>query len=338
MPEADPFGTRYYGQEGFQAARRPGKRPDTHEEARLRKLLDEDVPDRVKRTVKQWNQTVREFIRTETALRLTVAEARHAVPIKVVDGLPLPFAEILQGVDETLLWLTLNRPTLEATAAGLGQVVKRFPDFLKWPPTKQSLGQQDGFLDVDQMDLQKSQEFLETLLKALEELSLIEQLKTIDEDVLGAYFFRIPEIRLYWMAIGFFAHNLDVPVEALTVVTLAHELAHAYSHLGKDIDGRDWDTAAFAQADIYIVEGLAQFYTEVVCKRLAFRYPEAFQAYKEFLGIQGGPYLAHRSWIEDDARAGEVVRISMLHTRTNQVTLYNDFLRERARAQQSLGR
>jgi len=51
MPEADPFGTRYYGQEEFQAARRPGKRPDTHEEAKLRNLLDEEVPDRVKRTV-----------------------------------------------------------------------------------------------------------------------------------------------------------------------------------------------------------------------------------------------------------------------------------------------
>lgn len=75
MSEADPFGSRYYGQEDFQTARWHGKKPDTHEEARLRKLLDEDVPDRVKRTVKQWNQTVRDLIRTETALRLTVATA-----------------------------------------------------------------------------------------------------------------------------------------------------------------------------------------------------------------------------------------------------------------------
>lgn len=252
--------------------------------------------------------------------------------IKVVDGLPLPFARILQGVDETLLWLTLNRPTLEVTTSGLSQVVKRFPDLLKWTSIKQ------GFLDVDQMDLQKSQVFLETLLEALEEFSLIERLKQIDEDVLGAYFFRIPEIRLYWMAIGFFAHNLDVPVEALTVVTLAHELAHAYSHLGKDIDGQDWDTLAFARADIYIVEGLAQFYTEVACKRLAFRYPEAFQAYKEFLNIQNGPYLAHRSWASNEERTGEVVRVSLLHTRINQVIMYNEFLKELARAQQRLSR
>ena len=31
-------------------------------------------------------------------------------------------------------------------------------------------------------------------------------------------------------------------VEALTYVVLAHELAHAYTHLGRDIDGNAWDT------------------------------------------------------------------------------------------------
>jgi hypothetical protein len=65
MPETDPFGNRYYGQEEFKAERRPEKTTDTHEEARLQKLLDEDVPDQVRRTVKRWNQTLREFISKE---------------------------------------------------------------------------------------------------------------------------------------------------------------------------------------------------------------------------------------------------------------------------------
>jgi hypothetical protein len=338
MPDIDPFGNRYYGQEETKAARRPGKRPDTFEEARLRKLLAKDVRDRVQGTVKQWNQFLRELIRTETALRLSTNEAKQAVPVKVEDGLPLPFNRILRDVDELLLWLTINRPSLEAAAAGLDKVIRKFPDLMHWPPIKQSLDKQEDFDDFDQPTFRKSQLFIQTLLHVLESRSIFEQLKNIDEDVLGAYFFRIPEIRLYWMAIGFFAHYLDVPVEALTVVTLAHELAHSYSHLGKDIDGRDWDIKAFAEADLYIVEGLAQFYTEVACKRLTTRYPGAYYAYQEFLKIQGGPYLAHCSWGGDDGRAGEVIRISMLHTRTNQVTLYNDFLKERDRAQNSLGR
>lgn len=70
MPEADPFGSRYYGRGDTQAARRPGKRPDTYEEVRLRTLLDASVLDRVKSTVKQWNQTIRELIRAETGARI----------------------------------------------------------------------------------------------------------------------------------------------------------------------------------------------------------------------------------------------------------------------------
>jgi hypothetical protein len=64
--------------------------------------------------------------------------------------------------------------------------------------------------------------------------------------VLGAYFFRIPQIRLYWVVIGIAARTLGVAVEALTIVVLAHELARAYTHLGRDIDNERWDTGHFA--------------------------------------------------------------------------------------------
>ena len=57
-------------------------------------------------------------------------------------------------------------------------------------------------------------------------------------------------------------------VEALTVVVAAHELSHAYTHLGRDIDGRCWDTEAFAHAETGMVEGLAQFYTALICDKL----------------------------------------------------------------------
>ena len=39
------------------------------------------------------------------------------------------------------------------------------------------------------------------------------------------------------MVIGLISGILGVSVEALTIVTLIHELSHAYSHLGYDIDG-----------------------------------------------------------------------------------------------------
>jgi hypothetical protein len=106
------------------------------------------------------------------------------------------------------------------------------------------------------------------LLRRLRRLDFIERIRAIQEDVLGAYFFRLPEVRLYWMVVGFMAGVLGVPVEALTLVVAAHELAHAYTHLGRDIDGERWKTESFAAANLAITEGLAQFYTKVICKKL----------------------------------------------------------------------
>jgi hypothetical protein len=39
-------------------------------------------------------------------------------------------------------------------------------------------------------------------------------------------------------------------------VVLAHELAHAYTQLGADIDGRRWAAPSFAKAETALKEGL----------------------------------------------------------------------------------
>src|SRR4029077_10395808 len=43
---------------------------------------------------------------------------------------------------------------------------------------------------------------------------------------------------------------LGCDVEDLTVVVLTHELAHAYTQLGADIEGRRWAAPLFAKAEI----------------------------------------------------------------------------------------
>ena len=75
------------------------------------------------------------------------------------------------------------------------------------------------------------------------------------------------------MVIGIFATLMNLPVEALTLIVLIHEVAHAYTHVGQDIDNERWDTRAFAGCNLCIVEGLAQFYTESIAKKLAPRFP-----------------------------------------------------------------
>lgn len=156
-------------------------------------------------------------------------------------------------------------------------------------------------------------------------MKAVEQIIGIDEDVLGAYFFRIPEIRLYWVVIGITSRALGVSAEALTIVVLAHELAHAYTHLGRDIDNERWKTEQFASSDLYIVEGLAQFYTQVVCRRLEQRMPAALEAYHALLEKQSVPYRSHLDWVGDDERGGEIVRISMIECRSKAITASSAF-------------
>ena len=55
------------------------------------------------------------------------------------------------------------------------------------------------------------------------------------EDTMGVYrpqSFNSGEVILYWGAIGIAAKYLQVDIEDLTAVVLAHELAHGYTHLG----------------------------------------------------------------------------------------------------------
>ncbi len=310
---------RYYAASGVNA----GVRPHQAEAAlynRWAKALNEaspDVHDAVERTVKQWNGTLRDYLRNETALRLTAGTETQSVPVKVVNGMPTSFLDVMRKFDG-LEWLLLNRPALLNAASGTKFMEGRVE------AARSAWGDGAGLATSD--DIQRVHETANAWLTKLEELGAVEQLTEIREDVLGAYFFRVPEIRLYWVVIGIISRALGVTAEALTIVVLAHELAHAYTHLGLDIDIEHWDTAAFAACELDIVEGLAQFYTQVVCQRLAPRMPAALVAYEELLKRQSAPYKAHLSWVENDKRGGEIVRISMIECRSKGTTALKDFV------------
>jgi hypothetical protein len=169
-------------------------------------------------------------------------------------------------------------------------------------------------------------------------LELIKQISDIDQDILGAYHFRIPEIQIYWMVIGVIAGMLGITTEALCLVVLTHELAHAYSHLGHDIDGEQWKTEAFAAADLRIVEGLAQFCTSVVCEQISAGNPSVKEAYERLINLQRGAYRVHEGWKADEERTGEVVRFGLIECRSEGITQYEEFERRLKEARSRIGR
>jgi hypothetical protein len=77
----------------------------------------------------------------------------------------------------------------------------------------------------------------------------------IDEDILGVYHTITSNVEIFWMPIAMVAAMLDVRIEDLTVVVLAHELTHGYTHIGRDIDGLQWETRCFAGAIMPLSRG-----------------------------------------------------------------------------------
>jgi len=125
------------------------------------------------------------------------------------------------------------------------------------------------------------------------------------------------------------SHELDacrllgVSLEGLTVKVLAHELAHAHTHVGADADGRRWGTTAFQRTDRALKEGLAQYYTCRVLERLGKQAPGAMDAYEKLLPHQPQIYGTHLGWLE--SHTPEEVREAMLTIRCRDAGRLDEF-------------
>jgi predicted Zn-dependent protease with MMP-like domain len=293
-------------------------------------ILSEDGQQQVDAAVKQYNAVIREHLRSETGLRLATEHDRRSVPVEVSDGYPIALARlIVQNADDIILWILLQlQHDLHGAKNGLESLLKHWRRLCYSPLVERILhGKYDH---------------VETTLKTLDSLLRIKTVEKLrfdiiglSTDILGAYF---PEgrflgdstltrtgpcVQIYWKAIDLFAKILGVGIQELTVVTLTHELAHAYTHLGQDIDSRIWKTEYFLQAEDNVLEGLAQFYTHVITKKMDKRLSKCHEAYQALLRYQPAPYHAHTTWFveqnesEDQklAQHSETVRFALLRGR-----------------------
>ena len=323
---------RYYAvnqSEGMKAARRSLSRLERSFEQFL-KEHEPGLKGRVERTFKQCYIVLRDYLRNETGLRLTVGDETQAVPVRIDDGLPDAFAKIIASFDARDWSMLLNRHVLQQGLLATKFLQVGFEWINEWGGVEPS--------STDYEEVRHVRISLYLLLRRLRRLTFPERIRTVQEDILGAYFFRIPEVRLYWVVIGFMAGVLGVSVEALPLVVAAHELAHAYTHFGRDIDGERWTTESFAVTNLAIAEGLAQFYAKVICKKLETRFPAAWDAYERLLKLQSGPYLVHEDWTEGSEAAGEVVRISMITCRSTNTTKLGRFEVIRRQQAERLGK
>jgi hypothetical protein len=195
---------------------------------------------------------------------------------------------------------------------GLGLLIANWGEFEKWLQLPEVAKGSKPALD-------RSIEVAKALQSLAVTKEVFEQLKLINEDILGVYRFgdaQGPRVEVFWMAHALFAGAFGLRIEDLTVVTLAHELSHAYTHIGRDIDGKAWIEPGFGRSDLPVIEGLAQFYTLAVAEKLNIRAPGVHQAFIKLLEYQSAPYKAHAEWLKDSsAQRGESVRFAMLRAR-----------------------
>lgn len=275
------------------------------------------VKDDVRQAAKRWNLWLRDCLRSETGLRISGETEKITVSIRVVDGMPAGFHKALD-IEPGFLNLFMHLPLLRQTVQGLFYLQEAADDVSRFMNSAE-YEQQSLFADDTISKLCR-------LVDTLEEKHALQRVCAIEEDVLGAYFLQSNMIEIYWMPITIVSRLAGVSAEALTVVVMAHELAHAYTHVGQDIDGNRWETTAMCKAELRIVEGIAQHYTAVACDKLAIKFPDAKYAYENLVKLQPESYRVHLAWKDQYQNLGEVVRTTMMATRAKKVKKYDEFL------------
>ena len=306
----------------------------------IRQLLHQvpiETEDIVNRTRIRFNSTIRQMLRQETGLRLSVTKNRddevqdgHYVRVFVEPGVPQDLMQIEFDEDEWLAFLLMpwnsELTALKISASNiLGGLVDKLPE---------SITKHGNFAGISG-DLMIVKDFSDHLLKIAKSVDSVKKLHDINEDILGRYIWDArgysqtnASIKLYWGAIGLIARILNISVHGLTIKVLAHELAHAFTHLGTDIDGQRWRDDDFASADREVKESLAQYYTSRIVNRLKDRIPEAKDAYETLLDHQPPCYKIQEEWIKSGANP-EHVRLAMVkfrRLRTKTLAEFDGFL------------
>jgi hypothetical protein len=287
--------------------------------------LPSDTAERVKRAKDKHNARIREALRHETGLKLTrgASESTSAssttVPIKIVAGLPAVLADF-NIPDEHRLSLLISpwRHQLRQLRDSAKSIERNLL------PSLAVHTQGFNLIKGRQLHLKPANELAEDLLKEGDKYDLATNILAVEEDILGRYLYRKTtlfnaadcSIELYWGIIGLIAAQVGVDLEDLTVVILAHELAHAYTHMGLDIDDRKWETQSFHASEKPVIEGLAQHYTMLVSKRMAGQVPNALSAYRTLLECQPAAYQVQKPW--ETAFSPEQMRSALIGTRRSE--------------------
>lgn len=283
----------------------------------LLKLIPADTKEQVTQAYRRHNQAIRNAIRYETGLNLSVragegeTEGRVKVEVDMV-GHPTSIGqkEIPLGKEIAALLSLYQTDLMNLSESGdsiakllQNEKIAKIPEVLQMGPA-----------------VPRAVNLADFLLKQIQHFDLVQYILEVNEDILGVYKYdpsdrNQPMIFLYWGVIGLVSQALGLNLETLTALVLAHELAHAYTHIGFDIDGQRWTGQAFMKSDHEVNEGLAQYYAARVMLRLRDRFPRGWETYEKLLEKQPPAYHTHKPWLNN--YTPEIVRTAFISKRGN---------------------
>jgi len=255
----------------------------------------------------KWNHSIREFHRDATGLKLSRGLGQGKGMNISIRFLPDKDNEFIKLIDQ-------HFPDLD------------FTEYTKIKALDQSLAEAGIYFDKNsRTDIYSPmKEFCTSYLKIynLKELhAMLFSEMGHSKDVFGSYFFKDSRVELYYIPLIIFSQLHQVPLESLIVVVLAHELAHAYHHIGLDTDGFSWNS--MDTTELEIVEGLAQYYTALFAEEQELIYPNIKSTYLKLQEFQSGPYCVHKAWLSHAKK--EHVKHAFNVTRRNGIKTYQVF-------------
>jgi hypothetical protein len=258
------------------------------------------VPPDAKRRISAVLEEQKKRVRKAVGDAMRLSSGGRGIRVSLVDGTPRVLREEIFH-DELGALLTAHRHTLQAGADCM-TLLKEIPSRTTGAALEAYL---QGFSPQGVEDLRG---FLWDLLAKVDEADVIQRILEVDDDVLGTYTSLNDDgrIEIHWALIALCAPGLGVSMEALALKVLAHEYAHALSHLGTDADGQSWDAQHYRAADRYIHEGLANYFSARALEEL--RMEDAVRALEAMWPKQPPPYGEFRVWIRDFGASPEVVR------------------------------
>jgi hypothetical protein len=193
--------------------------------------IGEGTETEVSMAYKRYNLKIREILSDLTRFKIDNNLVGRGV--RIVPGLPLKLTVLLEGHDVTAddSWarerIGARLADIERVQMGIESLMPLFVHLRQIPDWQERTAEYE-------VSLYKTHDTLEEMARIAYAAQLIPVIKEIREDILGIYEQNGSTIKLYWAVIGAIARLLGISVTGLTVVVLAHELAHLYTHIGAD--------------------------------------------------------------------------------------------------------